>query len=60
MDKVAMATSSPVIHLLSQTRKSPLNKVIPNRNPMKDVANYKALGYNHYLNILHKYSKIEP
>jgi len=58
--KVAMATSSPVIHLLSQTRKSPLNKVIPNRNPIKDVATYKSLGYDHYLNILDKYSKLEP
>jgi hypothetical protein len=58
--KVAIATSSPIIHLLSQTRKSPLNKVIPNRNPNKDIENYKALGYKHYLNLLDKYSKIHP
>jgi glycosyltransferase involved in cell wall biosynthesis len=57
---VAMALSSPIIHLLSQTRKSPLNKVIPNRNPIKDVESYKKLGFRHYLNILDKYSKIEP
>lgn len=58
--KVAVATSSPIIHLLSQTRKSPLNKVIPNRNPNKDVLEYKQLGYKHYLNMLDKYSKLEP
>ena len=57
---VAMALGSPIIHLLSQTRKSPLNKVIPNRNPVKDVETYKKLGFKHYLNILDKYSKIEP
>jgi len=58
--KVAMALSSPIIHLLSQTRKSSLNKVIPNRNPTKDIENYKKLGFDHYLDIPHKYSKIEP
>jgi glycosyltransferase involved in cell wall biosynthesis len=58
--KVAMALSSPVIHWLSQTRKSPLNKVIPNRNPNKDIDNYKKLGFNHYLNLLSEYSNIEP
>jgi glycosyltransferase involved in cell wall biosynthesis len=58
--KVAMATSSPVIHLLGQTRKSPLNTIIPNRNPIKDIEEYKKLGYRHYLNVLDKYSKIEP
>lgn len=58
--KVAVALSSPIIHLLSQTRKSPLNKIIPNRNPNKDIENYKGLGYQHYLDIPHKYSKISP
>ena len=58
--KVAMALSSPIIHLLSQTRKSSYNKVIPNRNPNRDVANYIKLGYTHYLNILDDYSKLSP
>lgn len=57
---VAMALSSPIIHWLSQTRKSPLNKIIPNRNPPKDIENYKNLGYSHYLNILDEYSKVNP
>lgn len=58
--KVAMAISSPIIHLLSQTRKNVLNKVIPNRNPNRDVENYKKLGYKHYLNLDDKFSKLEP
>lgn len=58
--KVAIALSSPIIHLLSQTRKSPLNVVIPNRNPIKDVQNYINLGFKHDLNLIDKYSKITP
>jgi glycosyltransferase involved in cell wall biosynthesis len=58
--RVAVALSSPIIHWLSQTRKSPLNKVIPNRNPIKDVENYKKLGFKHYLDLLPEYSKIDP
>jgi hypothetical protein len=54
---VAICLSSPIIHLLSQTRKN--NKIILNRNPIKDVLNYKLLGYKHYLDIP-KYSKLEP
>jgi glycosyltransferase involved in cell wall biosynthesis len=59
-NKVAVAKSSPIIHLVSQTRKSALNGIIPNRKPMQDIKNYKALGFNHYLEIPHKYSKIDP
>jgi hypothetical protein len=55
-----MALSSPIIHLLGQTRQSPLNPVIINRNPVKDITSYKELGYKHYLNVLDKYTKIEP
>ncbi len=55
--KVAICLSSPIIHLLSQTRKN--NKIITNRNPIKDIINYKLLGYKHYLNIP-RYSKLEP
>lgn len=58
--KVAFALSSPIIHLLSRTRYSDYNKVIPNRNPNRDVDNYKKLGYKHYLNLVDKYSKIHP
>lgn len=58
--KVAMITSSPIIHWLSQTRKSPLNKVIPNRNPMRDVENYKALGFSHYLDLISEFSNVNP
>lgn len=54
---VAVCLSSPIIHLLSQTRKN--NKIIINRNPVKDIINYKLLGYKHYLDIP-KYSKLEP
>lgn len=58
--KVAMATSSPIIHWLSQTRLSPLNKVIPNRKPMVDVENYKKLGFPHHLDLIPEYSNINP
>lgn len=58
--KVAMALSSPIIHLLSQTRRSPLNRVIPNRNPNKDIENYRALGFTHNLGLIDKYSKVAP
>jgi glycosyltransferase involved in cell wall biosynthesis len=58
--KVAFALSSPIIHLLSQTRYSTFNKVIPNRQPFKDIEAYKNLGYPHYLNLVDKYSKIQP
>lgn len=58
--KVAMATSSPIIHWLSQTRKSPLNKVIPNRNPNRDIENYKNLGYVHRLGLIERYSNVAP
>ena len=47
--EVALCLSSPIIHLLSQTRKN--NKIIINRNPIKDILNYKLLGYKHYLDI---------
>lgn len=58
--QVAVAISSPIIHHLSQTRKSKFNSVIPNRNPKRDVENYKKLGFPHYLDIPHQYSKLEP
>lgn len=58
--KVAIALSSPIIHLLSQTRKSEFNKVIPNRNPNRDVENYKSLGFSHGLGVIDKYTKIQP
>lgn len=58
--KIAITTSSPIIHWLSRTRKSPLNKVIPNRNAPRDVENYKLLGFPHYLGLLPEYSNAEP
>lgn len=45
----AIAISSPIIHYLGQTRKSKFNGVMPERNPKQDIANYKALGYDHHL-----------
>lgn len=58
--EVAVCKSSPIIHLLSQTRKSKHNKVIPNRNPKADIENYKKLGFKHHLTIPHEYSKEAP
>lgn len=58
--KVAMATSSPIIHWLSQTRKSPLNPVIPNRNPNRDIDNYKKLGLVHRLGLIERFSNVAP
>lgn len=46
---VAMAISSPIIHYLGQTRKSPLNATIEGRNPKQDIANYRAMGYKHHM-----------
>lgn len=47
--EAAIAISSPIIHYLGQTRKSPLNINIPGRNPQKDIENYKSLGYIHHM-----------
>lgn len=45
----AVATSSPIVHYLGQTRKSSFNINLPELKPMDDIANYRALGYTHYM-----------
>lgn len=45
----AVAISSPIIHYLGQTRKSEFNLDIPERNPKKDIANYRGMGYTHHM-----------
>jgi hypothetical protein len=45
----AIATSSPIVHYLGQTRKSPHNVSMPERNPKQDIANYRGMGYIHHM-----------
>lgn len=45
----AIATSSPIIHYLGQTRKSAYNTHMPERNPDQDIANYRSMGYVHHM-----------
>jgi GT2 family glycosyltransferase len=45
----AVAISSPIVHYLGQTRKSKYNLELPERNPKKDIANYRSLGYVHHM-----------
>lgn len=45
----AIAVSSPMIHYLGRTRKSTFNKILPERNPTQDIANYRDMGYTHYM-----------
>lgn len=47
--QAAIAISSPIIHYLGQTRKSKFNINLPERNPTKDIANYRLLGYTHHM-----------
>lgn len=55
---VAMAVSSPIIHYLGQTRQSKFNTVMPERNPKQDIANYKAMGYDHGLTAPEEYTVV--
>ena len=45
----AIDFSSPIIHFVGQTRKSRYNLHMPERNPKKDIENYRALGYKHHM-----------
>lgn len=54
----AMATSSPIIHYLSQTRRSSKTQ-LTELKPKTDVANYIKLGYNHHLKVPLKYTIVE-
>lgn len=45
----AVDKSSPIIHYLGQTRKSAYNKNIPERDPKKDIENYRNMGFKHYM-----------
>lgn len=58
--KVAMALSSPITHLRSQTKKSELNKSRLDVDAEQDIINYKKLGFSHYLDMLNEYSKGRP
>lgn len=56
--KVALATSSPIVHHLNQTRKN--NRNISNRRPLHDDKRYVALGYELRLVFPEDYTCVRP
>jgi hypothetical protein len=60
--KVAIITSSPVIHKLSKTREAMGDRFISETKKiaLEDIENYKKLGYKHQWNNISKQCRLSP